>query len=187
LLDRKISGTLSTIHGDLHSGNILIGSSNDAWLIDFEWTRDGHTLFDWAVLEISLLIEYVAARIGVSWDEVRHAITLLDGLNREGVVREQSPLALAMLPLVELRKIVRELLYVDPVVGTPNWAEYHVALALCALRVIGWSNRPLAARRVAFMVSALSMSYTPNADNSRSHTVSDLTTDQGTFGGSMMG
>lgn len=187
LLERKMSATLSTIHGDLHTGNILIGSNNDAWLIDFEWTRDGHTLFDWAVLEVSLLIEYVAARIGVSWDEVRQAVMLLDRLNRDGQIRDQSPLGLSMLPVVELREIVRELLYADPATGIPNWTEYHVALALCALRVLGWGNRPLTARRLAFMVSALSMSYVLNTDNTRSHTAADLTTDQGTFGGSMMG
>ena len=42
---------MSKIHGDLHLGNILIGPAGDAWLIDFEWTRLGHTLLDWAGLE----------------------------------------------------------------------------------------------------------------------------------------
>ncbi|MBX3063226.1 MAG: phosphotransferase [Anaerolineae bacterium] len=187
LLDRKITGTLSTIHGDLHAGNILIGSGNDAWLIDFEWTRDGHTLFDWAVLETSLLIDYVSQHISESWDDARSVTALLDGLNREGVIRTSSELALHLLPIVEVRGIVKELLFSDPISGRSQWAEYYVALALCTLRVIGWSNRPLAARRLAFLASALAMAYTQTPDQSRSmFTSADLTTDQGMLGGSLI-
>lgn len=180
VLERRIAGTLSTIHGDLHTGNILIGSNQDAWLIDFEWTRDGHTLFDWAVLEISLLIDYVAAATSESWDDIRNVIGLLDSLNVHGHLREQSPLARSLLPIAEVRKIVRELLYVDPATGARNWAEYFTGLSLCALRVIGWSNRPLAARRLAFMVSAQAMHMALTANATRQQmTTSDLTTDQG--------
>jgi hypothetical protein len=194
LLERRVAGTLSTIHGDLHMGNVLIGSNKDAWLIDFEWTRDGHTLFDWAVLEMSLLIDYVVTFIGESWDEVRAAITLLDALNRDSQYRDgaerdagESLLARALLPIAELRRIVRDLLYVEPQTGRNNWAEYYLALALCALRVLGWGNRPLAARRLAFMVAAAAMAHAQAAEASRNVTSADLTTDQGMLGGSLMG
>jgi hypothetical protein len=189
LLERRVSGTLSTIHGDLHTGNILIGSNNDAWLIDFEWTRDGHTLFDWAVLEVSLLIDYAATFIGDSWDEARAALAALDALTRDGALPDSAgtPLAQALLPIVELRGIVRDLLYVEPQTGRGNWAEYYAPLALCALRVLGWGTRPLAARRLAFLVAAMAMSHTQNAESVRNITSVDLTTDQGTLGGSSMG
>src|SRR5260221_7657699 len=178
ILDQRISGTLSTIHGDLHTGNILIGPGGDAWLIDFEWTRDGHTLFDWAVLEVSLLIDHVAVAIGPDWEDVWPAIHLLDGLNRHGEIdpSDQSPLAEALRPIVEIRHVVSELL-----ASQNGWMEYQVPLSLVALRVIGWESRPLGARRLAFLVSALAMS----AARTRSHAqtthsggdLTDVTTD----------
>ncbi|MEP7287732.1 MAG: Clp protease N-terminal domain-containing protein [Chloroflexota bacterium] len=154
ILDLRISGTLSTIHGDLYMDNVLIGPGGDAWLIDFEWTRDGHTLYDWAMLEMSLLIDHVRLSIGQSWEEIWSAIKLLDHLNRTNALPEldRSPLAHAFSPIVEIRGIVSELLATDN-----HWIEYQVALALCALRVIGWSNRPLVARRLSFLASALAM------------------------------
>jgi Ternary complex associated domain 9 len=187
LLARRLVGTLSTIHGDLHTGNILIGSSNDAWLIDFEWTRDGHTLFDWAVLEISLVIEYVTRFMGDSWDDVRQTITLLDMLYRDVSPPAETPLARALIPIAEVHRIVRELLFVDPQTGRGHWAEYYTALALCALRVTTWDNRSVGARRLAFMVAALAMSHAQASEGARNVTSADLTTDQGMFGGSMMG
>jgi hypothetical protein len=172
VLDLRITGTLSTIHGDLHTGNILIGPAGDAWLIDFEWTRDGHTLFDWAVLETSLLIDHVMPSVGREWDDVWRAIRLLDTLNRKGgpeqVESDRGPMAQAFRPIVEVRRIVSELLAMRD-----SWLEYQVALALCGLRVIGWMNRPLTARRLAFLASALAMSAT--RDRSQTHTVGDLT------------
>ncbi len=170
LLEQRVIGTLSTIHGDLHTGNILIGSGGDAWLIDFEWTRDGHTLFDWAVLEISLLIDHVMPSIGKGWDEVWQAVRLLDVLNRKGHLGDMglSPLVQAFRPIGEVRTIVAELL-----AERDKWAEYQVALAFCALRVIGWTNRPLTARRLAYLASALAMGA--SRDRSEIYTTGDLT------------
>src|SRR5204863_8106452 len=122
LLEQRVSGTLSTIHGDLHTGNILIGPGGDAWLIDFEWTRDGHTLFDWAVLETSLLIDHIVPSVGPTWDDAWTAVRILDTLNRKGTP-SQSPLDEAFLPIIEIRRIVSGLLAVPD-----RWAEYQIAL-----------------------------------------------------------
>jgi hypothetical protein len=170
ILDQRLSGTLSTIHGDLHMGNILIGTSGDAWLIDFEWTRDGHTLFDWAVLETSLLIEHVVLSVGEDWDSVWQAVKLLESLDRKFTLDDEakSPLTQAFRPIAEIRSIVSELL-----ASPRRWNEYHTALAMCSLRVIGWSNRPLAARRLAFLASAVAMDMV--RDQSQVHTAGDLT------------
>lgn len=176
VLDYRVSGTLSTIHGDLHTGNILIGPNEDAWLIDFEWTRDGHTLFDWAVLETSLLIDQVAPLVGAGWDQAWAAARLIDHLNRGTALSAPgsapSKLIQAFRPIVEVRGIVSHLL-AEP----DKWSEYYVALALCTLRVIGWTNRPLTARRLAFLASALAMGALNADDRSPLHTVSDLTSD----------
>jgi hypothetical protein len=170
ILELRITGRLSTIHGDLHTGNVLIGSGGDAWLIDFEWTRDGHTLFDWAVLEVSLLLDHVSSAVGSEWDNIWPAVRLLDTINRKGDLSsvEPSPLASAFRPITEVRRIAAELL-AEP----GRWLEYHVALSLCALRVTGWTNRSLAARRLGFLASALAMGAA--RDRAQSHTAGDLT------------
>ncbi|MBN1680523.1 MAG: phosphotransferase [Anaerolineae bacterium] len=157
LLDRQISGFLSMIHGDLHLGNILVGPRSDPWLIDFGWTREGHTLFDWAMLEASLLVEVVARLMPPGWSGVWGTIGLLDSINRgeDRVFREKHEVARALTAVVTVRDIVRDCL------GIPDrWDEYHVALALIMLRLMGWRSEGIDAQRLAFLVSALSVSET---------------------------
>jgi hypothetical protein len=60
LLQERVMGTQSTIHGDLNLENILIGPGNFIWLIDFAQTRDGHPLFDFAHLEAEIIAHIVA-------------------------------------------------------------------------------------------------------------------------------
>src|SRR5262249_39098086 len=57
LLDRWVDGSMSKMHGNLRLENILIGPRNSVWLIDFADTREGHSLFDWAMLELGLLVD----------------------------------------------------------------------------------------------------------------------------------
>jgi hypothetical protein len=42
-------------HGDLHGDNLLIDSRKNAWVIDFERTREGHALQDFIELEADIL------------------------------------------------------------------------------------------------------------------------------------
>lgn len=60
LLNESLSGTQSTIHGDLNLENILVGLGGFVWLIDFASTRDGHTLFDFAHLGAELIAHVLA-------------------------------------------------------------------------------------------------------------------------------
>jgi hypothetical protein len=155
LLQRRLSGTLSIIHGDLHLRNILVGPGGNAWLIDFAWTREGHTLFDWAVLETSLLVEVVAPSLeSESWDAVWPVVRLLAEMGGSGEPPPgRMPFERALQPIATVRQIVAECL-ADP----EDWSEYFVALALCAMRGFGWNTVPLAARRLLLLVAALAMS-----------------------------
>lgn len=170
LMNKQINGRLSTIHGDLHTGNILIGSGGDAWLIDFEWTRDGHTLFDWAVLETSLLIDLLSVGISAEWKQIRSLMSVLSAALNAGnniplqgyeyTHADDAPtLETTFAAILELRRIVDELLRAGntDLTAQIDRSEYFVALALCAMRVISWDARPLATRRVAFTASALAM------------------------------
>lgn len=61
--DTKLPATLGVIHGDLHSGNLVIEQpSLNVWLIDFAKTRDrAHTLIDFARLEADLKFYLLAS------------------------------------------------------------------------------------------------------------------------------
>ena len=179
LLERWIDGRLSPIHGDLHTGNILIGPAGDAWLIDFEWTRQGHTLFDWATLEISLLIDLLVPQLevrGQTWDICREAIYYLYELNATGKISDSTPPDLAgPLALIQgVRAIAGELLAVEN-----RWSEYYAALALCAIRVPSWPNRPLTARRLMYLASALYIATLSAYETTSSDTDTLKTTSDG--------
>jgi aminoglycoside phosphotransferase (APT) family kinase protein len=63
MLQETISGSQSTIHGDLNLENILIGPGGMLWLIDFASTRDGHTLLDFAHIAAQITAHILAPRI----------------------------------------------------------------------------------------------------------------------------
>jgi hypothetical protein len=154
LLERQIQGFLSTIHGDLHLGNILVGPNGDAWLIDFGWTREGHTLFDWAMLETSLLVEIGSRRMEPGWDGVWNLIALIEAINRgdDRVLHEDHPAVPVLSVVWTVRQIVQECL-----AQPDRWDEYFIALALIALRVLDWQSETIDGRRLAFLIAALAM------------------------------
>ncbi|MCB9435679.1 MAG: phosphotransferase [Anaerolineales bacterium] len=153
-LDRQLSGYLSIIHGDLHLGNVLVGPAGDAWLIDFGLTREGHTLFDWALLEISLLTSVVGPRIPSGWDGVWGAVNLLNELN-EGRLRGyhmNNPVADAIEAIKAVRQVV-----IENLVRPDDWQEYYLALTLLCLRGLSWQDTTTVdVRRLLFLVAGLS-------------------------------
>jgi hypothetical protein len=146
LLDRYVNGSLSKIHGDLHLGNIIVGPRGQAWLIDFGHTRDGHTLFDWATLEVSLLGDVMMPSVGDTWEQARAAMLYLMAI---GAGKTNVPAAFT--PILALREIVAGLLTDD------HWAEYYTALAMCALRAVCWRTMSDGARRLMFLLSGWAM------------------------------
>jgi hypothetical protein len=153
LLDHYINGSLSKIHGDLHLGNIIVGPNNSASLIDFAHTRDGHTLFDWATLEVSLLSDLVAPVAGEGWDGARLALRYMDALNTHRTLPADHPeLTTSFAAVTSLRRIVGECLATENV-----WSEYFIALALCALRAIMWETMPVGSRRLMLLIAAQSI------------------------------
>lgn len=153
LLDRHVNGSVSKIHGDLHLGNVVVGPKNSTWLIDFAHTRDGHTLFDWATLEVSLLGDAVMSLVGDSWEAARKIVSHIAALNAHTAPSlKDANLTAAIGAIESIRAIVRECL-----TERDNWYEYYVALALCSLRAITWPTMSLGGRRVMFLVAGLSI------------------------------
>lgn len=154
LMEMTIEGSLSTIHGDLHLGNILIGPSDNGLLIDFAQTRDGHTVFDWVTLEISLLADYVMPRLQIdTWETVWQVAKYLDHINLRKELPSTNPkLNEAFIVIQENRRIVQECLFKDD-----HWSEYYVALALACLRAMTWKTMSLAGRRLMYLASGLAI------------------------------
>ena len=181
LLDRHVNGSLSKIHGDLHLGNILVGPNNSTWLIDFAHTRDGHALFDWATLEISLLGDAVMPAAGESWEAAYAIADHIATLNAQLPVEESDPqVSSAISAVAALREIVHECLMTED-----DWSEYFIALALCALRAVTFDTMSIGGRRLMFLLSALSIhelrqKFRPGSQDTPSPDESDVTEVAGT-------
>jgi hypothetical protein len=149
LLDRTFKGTMCRIHGDLHAGNIMVGRRSTAFLIDFAQARSGHSLFDWACLEVSLLNQQLSPRAGSGWDDARALIARLSALDS---APRQQPADADLLPIAGVRGVVSGLL-----ADRHDWSEYFISLAFTALRASLWDTLPHGARRASFMLSAYAM------------------------------
>jgi hypothetical protein len=155
LLDILVEGSISTIHGDLHLGNILIGPNDGALLIDFALTRDGHSIFDWANLEISLLSALAVPRVDDSWNGARQLINYLGVVERPELAnRIPSTVYDVLKAIIALRQIVEENL-----ATSGAWHEYSLSLAFCALRAMSWKTMPINSRRVMYLISAMAMHH----------------------------
>lgn len=153
LLDRHVNGSMSKIHGDLHLGNILVGPNNSIWLIDFGHTRDGHTLFDWATLEVSLLGDAMMGALEPDWATVRLAVRCLISMSNEHPLpSDNEQIANSVRAVEAIRNVVRQCLATED-----NWYEYYIALALSALRAITWKTMSLGGRRLLYLVSAMAI------------------------------
>lgn len=154
LMEMTIEGSLCTLHGDLHLGNILVGPANNGVLIDFALSHDGHTIFDWATLEISLLVDYILPRIkGGDWENIWLVAQYIEAVNLGKSLPLSNPiLDKSFFVIQELRKIVQECL-----VKEGNWSEYYIALALASLRAITWDTLHLDGRRLMYLNSGLAI------------------------------
>ncbi len=124
LLDELVSGTRSTIHGDLNLENMLVGPGDFIWLIDFATTRDGHPLFDFAHLEAELIAHVIAPQLGSPQ-------SFLDLLERGD--RSAHPELYALLAAV--RAIAARCLF-NP--SQPR--EYYLAALLASLGALKYAN-----------------------------------------------
>lgn len=66
LMAETVSGSRSTIHGDLNLENALVGPGEFVWLIDFARTGEGHALYDFAHLGAEIVAHVLAVRSGTA-------------------------------------------------------------------------------------------------------------------------
>jgi hypothetical protein len=124
LLAENVTGSQSTIHGDLNLENVLVGPGGFVWLIDFAQTRDGHPLYDFAHLEAGLIAHVISPMVASD----RDFLALLEP--------GAQPL------LAALRGITSQCLF-DPT--APR--EYELALLMACVGSLKYSNLEEGARR----------------------------------------
>lgn len=143
LLDERVNGTQSTIHGDLNLENILlgpggIGPQGFVWLIDFAQTRDGHPLYDFAHLEAEIIAHVIAPQINTPAEYLR---LLQDPEN----ARSNSIYALRF----PLHDIASRCLF-NP--SQPR--EYDLALFMACLGALKFNNLNVTAKHLLYLTAA---------------------------------
>lgn len=131
LLAENVSGTQSTIHGDLNLENVLVGPGGFVWLIDFAQTRDGHPLYDFAHLEAGLIAHILSPALAADAD---YLACLAPGAH---------PL------LTALRAITSQCLF-NP--AAPR--EYTLALLMACLGSLKYANLDQLSRQRLYLTAA---------------------------------
>jgi len=150
LLDATVVANLSTIHGDLHLGNILVGPQLSALLIDFGRTRDGHTIFDWVTLEMSLINERLRPLAAPGWEGARQCAQWIADLDSGQASANGNSVTADMLNVIAgIRQIASQ--------HANSWHEYYLAAAFVSLRAMTWTTLSVDGRRLMFYLSALAI------------------------------
>ena len=141
LLNELVSGTQSTIHGDLNLENMLVGPGEFIWLIDFATTRDGHPLFDFAHLEAEIIAHVIAPQVA----SPQEFLDLLD----QG---EQSAHPELYSLLAAVREIAARCLF-NP--SRPD--EYHLAALMASLGALKFANLQPFQKHLLYLNAAASL------------------------------
>ncbi len=134
LLASRLQGTCSIIHGDLNLENILIGPGDLVWLIDFAATREGHTLYDFARLEVEITTQVVAEMFYHQKRKLDDFLLVFDKLSGQDVPLEGSLQEMSIL-LNAVRNVARRCSY-DP----EDSREFRKALILAYLGSLKFTN-----------------------------------------------
>jgi hypothetical protein len=137
-LEESVTGTRSTIHGDLNLENVLVGPGDFVWLIDFAETGDGHPLADFAHLDAEIIAHVIAPKTA----SAEGYLAALQG---------KPPRALA--PYYALRDKVYEIAsrcLFDP--AQPR--EYHLASYLSCLGALKYPNLKAHQKHLLYLTAA---------------------------------
>ena len=139
-------------HGDMHSRNILIDDSGQAWLIDFARTGRGHVLRDFIELESDIKFALVAEADMMALCDFELALLSTDRLSDDTSYGDQfdlKPLNKAFTVLCDLRKLASRF---SP---TADIREYHQALLHQTLNVVRLKHIGPLKKQHALLAAAL--------------------------------
>jgi hypothetical protein len=141
LLQESVSGTQSTIHGDLNLENILVGLGGFVWLIDFAMTRDGHTLHDFAHLGAEIIAHILSPQVTNPADYLSVLRTAFP------VCSVPPPMPFTL--LCALQEIAYRCLF-NP--SQPR--EFHMSLALTCLGALKYANLQPFQKHLLYLTAA---------------------------------
>jgi hypothetical protein len=145
LLNESVSGTQSTIHGDLNLENILVGPGGFVWLIDFAQTREGHPLYDFAHLEAEIIAHVIAAQVGEVLEYLSILEAALDSFYSSQADRSEALPSL----LATLHEIAARCLF-----NPEQPREYQLALYMSCLGALKFANLNPFARHLLYLTAA---------------------------------
>jgi hypothetical protein len=143
LMDENVSGTQSTIHGDLNVENVLTGPGDFVWLIDFSATRDGHPLFDFAHLEAEIIAHVIAPQV----KSPQEYLSALGDPPSPFDPSAESPAPYALLNA--LHNIASRCLFN---VSQPR--EYYLALYMCCMGALKFANLEPYQKHLLYLTAA---------------------------------
>lgn len=155
--DFTVATRQSIVHGDLHSGNILVDKSNKPWLIDFGNTKLGHILCDFIVLDSAIRFHLLSTEqaslkeriyLETALSKIGNAAQLADAA--DSFQSDNQYISKTFSTILRLRAIALQLL--------PNlrsdFSEYQLSLLLYALSSIRFTSTLETAQRQHALLSA---------------------------------
>ena len=144
---------LSTVHGDLNGGNVLIDQGGNLWLIDFERTSRGHIVMDHAELEIVVKYSLLEGASMLELAELERHLTNGPNLFSPTRLRDASEsIRKALQVIVSIRSQAEAALapLADPI-------EYFIALLYFTLNCLRFSNREISADKKKVLLYSASI------------------------------
>jgi CheY-like chemotaxis protein len=146
-------------HGDFNQNNIMIDSTGNSWLIDFQQTEPGHILRDVAMLDTEIRIKMLSsedATLEERWqmEEALCNIERFNQLDQLATVMPKGNKALekAYHTVIYLRQIASKLV---PQHQNHEMSEYYASLLYTALNTTRFSDLPTGQREHALLSASL--------------------------------
>ena len=146
-------------HGDFNHHNLLVDSTGNMWMIDFQGTGQSHILRDAAILDSAVRFQLLTAE-EATLKERLHMEEVLCSIERFSQVEqlatwlptENQALAKAYATVVHLRTLACRLVERNP---SDDISEFYIALLYTALYTLRFSSLPSGQREHALLSASL--------------------------------
>jgi len=144
---------LSTIHGDLNGGNVLVDEGGNLWLIDFERTCRSHIVKDHAELEVAVKYDLLEGASIQELAELEKELVFAPSLTAPIRLRGASE------NIQKALRVVRTIRSQAEVALAPSAdpKEYFIALLYYTLNCLRFSNRDISTDKKKVLLYATNM------------------------------
>ena len=148
-----------TTHGDFNPHNLLVDSTGNVWLIDFQGTGPSHILRDVAMLDSAVRFQLLTAEEATLEErlQMEEALFSIEHFSQVEQLAakystETPALAKAYAIVVHLRSVARTLVKQNP---RDDMSEYYIALFYNAMNTIRFLSLPSVQREHALLSASL--------------------------------